>query len=268
MAENEPLRLEKEGPVCRVVLSRPERLNTLTPALFEMLPSVFQKLDEEAEVRVVVIQAEGKGFSAGLDLQEAGGWFELPSADSKERLRKRIHGLQESMNSIESCRKPVIALVHGPCIGGGVDLCCACDIRMASEDAVFSVREVKLAMVADLGTLQRLPYLIGFGRAAELALTGRDFSAHEALQMGFVSKLFKDKDGLQEEGLKSAQEIAQLPPLAVQGIKETLRFTRDYGPRASLSYVAQKNAAALPSEDLIEAVNAFFEKRPPVFQGR
>lgn len=268
MAENEPLRLEKEGHVYRVVLSRPEKLNTLTPALFEALPRLFQQLDEDPEVRVVVIQAEGKAFSAGLDLAEAGAWFEPPTADSRERLRKRIHGLQGSMDGVESCRKPVIALVHGPCIGGGVDLCCACDIRLASEDAVFSVREVKLAMVADLGTLQRLPYLIGFGRAAELALTGRDFDAKEALQMGFITALCKDKEGLQKEGSRLAQEIAALPPLAVQGIKDTLRFTRDFGPRASLSYVAQKNAAALPSEDLMEAMEAFFQKREPVFQGK
>lgn len=268
MAQRKPIRVEKQGWVCRVIFSRPEKRNTLTPAFFEALPGLFADLDQDPEVRAIVIQAEGKTFCAGLDLQEAGTWFDSSSVEAKETLRRRIQGLQASMDSIEACQKPVVALIHGHCIGGGVDLACACDIRMASQDAVFSVREVKLAMVADLGTLQRLPYLIGFGRATELALTGRDFDAHEALQIGFITEVFPSQAELYEKGLRLAQEIAELSPLAIQGIKDTLRFTKEFGPRAGLSYVAQKNAALLPSEDLIEAVGAFFQKRKPIFKGK
>ena len=176
--------------------------------------------------------------------------------------------LQEPMSVIDRCRKPVIAAIHSHCIGGGVDMACACDIRVASQDAVFSIRETKLAMVADLGTLQRIAAIIGQGWTRELALTGRDFNAAQALEIGFLTHVYPDRETLLEEGMKMATEIAGLSPVTVQGVKETLNFSRDFGPSAGLEFVAQKNAAVLPSEDLMEAFKAFMEKRKPVFTGR
>ena len=220
-------------------------------------------------VRVVVMKAEGKSFCAGLDLAEVASMFSPDTgADTREENRRKIMIAQESMSIIEKCRKPVIAAVHGHCIGGGVDMTSACDIRMASADAVFAIRETKVAIVADLGTLQRMPQIIGHGLFRELALTGRDFTATEALEMGFVTHVCADRDSLYEEAGKVAAEIAACPPLAVQGTKDAIIYSRDHGISAGLTYTAQKSAALLWCEDMMEAIAAFRERRPPDFNGK
>jgi len=162
----------------------------------------------------------------------------------------------------------VIAAVHGHCIGGGVDLLSACDIRLAAKDAIFSIRETRIGIIADIGTLQRLPTIIGHGWCRELALTGRNFTAADALKMGFITHLCEDRESLYGEAKALADEIAGLPPLAVQGTKEVLLHGRDHGVYPGLHYVAQKNAAQIPNDDMIEAVTAFLEKRKPIFKGR
>jgi enoyl-CoA hydratase len=149
-----------------------------------------------------------------------------------------------------------------------VDLLSACDIRFASRDAVFSVRETRIGVIADIGTLQRLPHIIGHGWFRELALSGRDFTAEEALKMGFITRLCETREELYDEAEKLAVEIASLAPLTVQGTKDVILFSRDNGIHPGLRYVAQKNAAALLSEDLMEAIAAFMEKRKPVFKGK
>jgi enoyl-CoA hydratase len=143
----------------------------------------------------------------------------------------------------------------------------ACDIRLATRDAVFAIRETKMAMIADLGTLQRLPFIIGHGWFKELALTGRDFTAAEALRMGFITRICEDRDELYVEAKKLGEEIAACSPLAVQGAKEVIFFSRENGVFPGLEYVAQKNASVLPCEDLTEAFQAFMEKRKPEFKG-
>jgi len=269
MSENSALKIEKEGHIAWLILNRPEKRNTMTHAFFNELRETLPKLDADPDVRVVVIKGEGKSFTAGLDLKEAGGdLFTAKAADARENLRRWIMQAQESMTVIEKCHKPVIAAVHGHCIGGGVDLISACDIRLASRDAVFSIRETKIAIVADVGTLQRLPYIIGHGWFRELALTGRDFTAEEALQMGLITRICADRESLYAEAAKLAREIAANSPLAVQGVKDVILFTRDHGIHAGLKYVAQKNAAILQCEDAVEAFKAFVEKRPPEFKGR
>jgi enoyl-CoA hydratase/carnithine racemase len=268
MNNNGPFRIEKDGYIAWLVLNRPEKRNTMNFDFFEGLIQIFGQLDEDAEVRVIVIKAEGKSFTAGLDLVEMGSLIQGGGAKFREELKDKIIHLQESMNLIEKCRKPVIAAVHSHCIGGGIDLLSVCDIRMASRDAVFSIRETRVAIIADLGTLQRLPHIIGHGWFRELALTGRDFTADEALQMGLVTRLCEDRDTLYAEAKKLAAEVASLSPLAVQGVKEVILYSRDHGVYPGLQYVAQKNAAQLPSEDLIEAFQAFMEKRPPEFKGK
>ncbi len=268
MSASTPFKIEKDGHLAWLVFNRPEKRNTMTPDFFEGLAEIFPKFDSDPEVRVVIIKAEGKSFTAGLDLVEARSLLEASSPDAKERLRKEILRLQESLSVIERCRKPVVAAIHSHCIGGGVDLTSACDIRIATKDAIFSIRETRMAMIADLGTLQRLPYIIGHGWFRELALTGRDFSAAEALQMGFITHICEDRATLYEEARRLAMEIASLSPIAVQGAKEVILFSRDRGVFAGLEYVAQKNAAVLPCEDLMEAVGAFLQRRQPVFKGR
>ena len=266
--ENACFKVEREGHIVWVVLNRPEKRNTMTMEFFQGLSVLFQGIDEDPEIRVVVIKAEGKSFTAGLDLQEGAQLIQGGTADVREALRKKIIELQDSMTAIERCRKPVIAAIHGHCISGGIDLSSACDIRIATEDAVFSIRETKMAMVADLGTLQRLPTIIGQGWFRELALTGRDFSAEEALRMGFVTRICPDREDLYTEARKLADEIAANSPLAVQGAKDTILYTRDNGIAAGLQYVAQKNTSLLPNEDLMEAFQAFMQKRAPHFKGK
>jgi len=267
MSEKSAFKVEREEHLGWLVLNRPEKRNAMATEFFDELARVFADFDRDPEVRVVVIRAEGESFTAGIDLFSLAPLLQGEGASFRETLKKLILRLQEGINAVERCRKPVIAAVHSHCIGGGVDLLSACDIRMASRDAVFAVRETKMAMIADLGTLQRLPHLIGHGRFRELALTGRNFTAGEALEMGFITHLCDDRDFLYEEARKVAAEIAGCSPLAVQGAKEVINYSRDHGIQAGLEYVAQKNAAALISEDLMEAFKAFTEKRPPKFKG-
>jgi enoyl-CoA hydratase len=268
MSTEHPFKLEKEGAVAWLILNRPEKRNTMNRAFLGGLGRHFRELDQDPDVRVVIIRAEGKSFTAGLDIVEMAPTLQGSGADARERLRKDILDFQENLNMIERCRKPVIAAVHSHCIGGGIDLIAACDIRMATRDAVFSIRETRVAIVADLGTLQRLPYIIGHGWFRELALTGRDFSAEEALKMGLITHLCEDRESLHEEAEKVALEIAACSPLTVQGVKEVILYSRDRGVYPGLEYVAQKNAALLPSEDLVEAFKAFVGKREPRFTGR
>jgi enoyl-CoA hydratase len=267
MEKKDPFRIKKDGHIAWLTFNRPEKLNSMDFAFFEGIAAHFDNFDKDPEIRAVIINAEGKGFTAGLDLVDAGALLGNGSAVSRDITYRKIIELQESMNIIERCRKPVIAAVHGHCIGGGIDLLCVCDIRIASKDAVFSIRETRIAITADLGTLQRLPYIIGDGWFRELALTGRDFSADEALRTGFITRICENKEELEKEALKIATSIAENPPLAVQGVKEVILFSRDNGVYPGLKFVAQKNSALLPSEDLIEAVGAFMEKRKPVFKG-
>lgn len=264
----ESFKIEKEGHVAWLILNRPEKRNTMTWEFFTELAAHCKALDGDPEVRAVILRGEGKMFTAGLDLVAANSLIGDGSAAFREWLRKKIFALQDGISAVEKCRKPVIAAVHGHCIGGGVDLLSACDIRLATRDAIFSIRETRLGIVADLGTLQRLPRLIGHGRAAELALTGRDFTAEEALGMGFVTRLCESRDALLAEAKALADLIAGLPPLTVQGVKDTLIQGRDNGVYPGLDYVAQKNAALIPNEDMMEAVTAFLEKRQPIFKGR
>lgn len=268
MSGTELFKVEKDGFTAWLVLNRPERRNAMNFDFFVELADRMAALDQDPEVRVVVIKAEGQSFTAGLDLSALSSLVSSHGADARESLRQFILRGQASMTAVERCRKPVIAAVHSHCIGGGVDLLSACDIRLASQDAVFSVRETRLALVADLGTLQRLPYIVGDGVFRDLVYTGRDFTAAEALKMGFLSRVCADRAALYEEAGRVAALIASNSPLAVQGVKDTLRFTREYGVTAGLEYVAQKNAAILISEDMMEAVQAFMQKRPPEFKGR
>jgi enoyl-CoA hydratase/carnithine racemase len=264
----EPFRVEQEGHIAWLILDRPEKRNAMGFDFYKGLAEHFAAFDEDPEVRVVVIRAEGKSFTTGTDLAELGSTYTQMDAGTREKMRLMILKAQGSINQIEKCRKPVIAAVHSHCLGGGVDLLSACDIRIATQDAVFSIREVRIAFIADIGTLQRLPHIIGHGWFRELALTGRDFGADEALKIGLITRICADRDALLSEARKLAQEIAACPPLAVQGTKDVILFSRDRGIYPGLEYVAQKNAAAIPTEDMIEAATAFMEKRPPVFKGK
>ena len=268
MSADNLLKLDVKDHVAWLSLNRPEKRNAMNLELLQALIDTFDQLDVDPEVRAIVLTGEGKGFCGGMELAALAGIIQQTSADYRETLRREIVRFQESMNILEKCRKPVIAAIHGACIGGGVDLSCACDIRVASADAYFSVRETRLALVADLGTLQRLPYIVGWPWAQELCLTGRDFSADEALKIGFLTHLEPDHDAMIKKAGELAAEIASCSPLAVMGVKDTMRFNKAHGVEAGLRYVAQKNAAILICEDGMEALTAAMEKRKPVFKGK
>ncbi|HUC06330.1 MAG TPA: crotonase/enoyl-CoA hydratase family protein [Acidimicrobiales bacterium] len=274
------LTLHKEAEVATVWLDRPEARNAMGQDLWRDLPRVMRVVGDDPSVRAVVIAARGPHFSVGLDLKEMGGVLSggagtdasggrPPSMAARARAgRGEVLRLQDAITAVEKCPKPVIAAVHGYCIGGGVDLIAACDIRLASADAVFSVREAKVAIVADLGSLQRLPRIIGAGHVAELAFTGKDIDAHRAREIGLVNDVAADADGVLKAALELAREIAANSPIAVQGTKAVLAANDGRTVAEGLEYVATWNAGMLASDDLVEAMMAFLEKRPPKFTGR
>ena len=176
--------------------------------------------------------------------------------------------MQQAFDRVESCRKPVVAAVSGWCIGGALDLIAACDIRLCSKEARFSLREVKVAIVADLGSLQRLPRVIGEGNARELALTGKDIAAERALRINLVNEVYETPAALLDAARQMAREIADNPPLVVQGIKRVMNYCSDKSVKDGLEYVAVWNSAFLQSHDLDEAMTAFRERRAPHFKGR
>jgi enoyl-CoA hydratase len=229
-------------------------------------------LSADANVRAIVLSGDGPNFTYGLDLRkmmgELGAMLQGGLADTRTQLQATIHRLQRSVTAIAECRKPVVAAVHGICIGGGIDVVTACDVRVASRDAMLGVREVKVAMVADLGTLQRLSRIVGEGHARELALTGRDIDAARALRIGLVNEIFETKDDAVAAAQAIAREIADNPPLVVEGIKDVMNQRVRAEDDAGLRYVALHNSAFLPSLDLGEAIGAFAEKRKARFQGK
>lgn len=265
------LSVEVDGHVATVFLDREEKMNALGTAFFAELPSVFGTLGSTEEVRAVVLAARGPHFSVGTDLHAFGGIAAgegTSPAAAARRTREEVLRLQEAIGSVARCRKPVVAAVHGACIGAGVDLVSACDLRVCSRDAYFSVRETKMAMVADLGTLARLPLLIPMGFVAELVYTGKDADSAWAERAGLVNAVYPDADATLEGARGIAREIAANSPLAVEGSKEVLAEARRNEMETAQRYVASWNAGMLRSDDLSEAVAAFFEKRPPRFGGR
>ena len=258
--------------VAEVALRAHGKASRMGPAFWLEMPALFAWLGASDAVRVIVVRGEGEGFSHGLDLAAMGpelGQLMVPGGGARDRTRlyKLIGRMQQAISCVAACPKPVIAAIHGWCVGGGVDLATACDIRVCSADARFSVREVKLAMVADVGTLARLPAIIGEGATRELAFTGDDIDAGRALRLGLVSDLVDTPDALWSHVRAMAARIATNPPLTVQGIKHVLnaRSERDAGD--SLRTVAMWNAAFLPSADLGEAMAAFVQRRAPSFSG-
>ena len=239
------------------------------------LPQVFAALDADDGVRAVVLTGTGNQFSVGLDVQEVlGEWLgklgpgAVAQAAQRTELLGLIRALQDGVTSVATCRKPVIAAVSGWCIGGGVDLVSAADVRLASADAKFSVREARLAIVADVGSLQRLGGIIGEGHLRELALTGKDITASRAERIGLVNDVYADQETLMAAALDMAEEMAANSPLAVAGTKAVLNEDREDRIARGLRHVALWNAAFLHSEDLLEAVTALGERRPAEFHGK
>lgn len=268
------LAVERAAGVATLWLDNPARRNAMGPAFWTELPDAMAALGADAEVRAIVIAARGPHFSTGLDLAQMAGTLGADGsgdrnsgAAARMRVLGEIERLQRSITAVADCPKPVIAAIHGYCLGGGVDLVTACDVRLAAGDTVFSIRETRIAIVADVGTLQRLPGIVGRGMALELALTGDDVDAMRAERIGLVNAVYPDAAAVQQAAQEMADRIARNSPLAVQGTKRVMRYSDGKSVEDGLAYVATWNAAFLGSDDLREAVQAFFEKRPPRFTG-
>jgi enoyl-CoA hydratase len=270
-SEYKSLKVIKADSLVVVTLTGPGKGNAMGPDFWREIPELFAEIDRDNEVRAVIINGQGGNFTYGLDLMAMTGAIGASGANlaaERTEFLDKLYELQKSFDQVFYCRKPIIAAVSGWCIGGGVDLISACDIRVCSADAKFSVREVRVAMVADLGSLQRLPYIIGEAATRELAYTGRDIDAQRAIKIGLVSEVYETEEETLDAARQIAREISANPPLVVQGIKQVMNHRIASEIAEGLRYVGAWNSAFLHSEDLIEAIQAFKERRPPVFKGR
>ncbi len=260
------------GQVAHVVMSRGDALNTLTPAFWRELPQVVGELSDRGDIRVIVLSSTGKHFTAGMDLAvftsgSGTGASAVPAELGRQRaaLRQSALTLQEAISSLERARVPVLTAIQGGCVGGGVDLVSASDMRYATRDAFFCVQETNIAMTADLGTLQRLPKIIPDGIAREMAYRGLRLPAERAFQIGLVNEVFDDHDEMIEGVMEVAHEIAGKSPLAVWGTKEMLNYARDHSVADGLNYIATWQAGMFQPGDMAEYFSAKVDQRDPAY---
>ena len=261
--------IEEKGRVGILWLNRPEKLNALSEDMWTDIPAAVDELDGNEEIRVIILAGRGPAFTVGIDVHMLAGLRPdgpSPAIENRE-IYHEIKRLQRTVSSLAETSKPVIAAIHGYCLGAGASLISACDLRLASSDASISIRETRMGLVADVGALQRLPPIVGTGVTAEMALTGADYTADWALEHGLVSEVFEDKPSLMAGVDELARRIAANPPLVTQGIKRILQANDGRTIDQALDYMAQWNSSFLVSNDLMEAVNAFMEKRDPDFSG-
>ncbi|MFT5573614.1 MAG: enoyl-CoA hydratase [Cryomorphaceae bacterium] len=261
--------VEVNDHIATVWLNRPEKLNAVDMPMWQDLPAAMQAAVADVTVRAVVVAGRGKSFCVGIDLSTMGGMgVDLSTAEGciKQQVTTKI--CQQAITSVADCPVPVIAAIHSHCLGAGVDLATACDIRLASDDATFGVRETKIGIVADVGTLQRLPSIVGAGHVAELAYTGKDISAERAREIGLVNHTYADQEAVLSAAYSMAQGIADNAPLAVRGTKLMLQKGKDLTTDQSLLLNGLLTmATTLNSNDLNEAMQAFMQKRPASFTG-
>ena len=256
--------------VATIALNRPEKRNAMSRAFWDEMKAVFGAVGADPAVRAVVIASTGPHFTAGIDLallgelaQENAG---LEDSRRREWLRRKILELQESFSVMERARVPVLAAIQGGCIGGGMDMITAVDMRYCTADAFFQVKEIEIGMAADVGTLQRLPRTMPDGLARELCYTGRRMRADEAKACGFVNAVYPDHATMLAEVAAIARAIAAHSPLAVTGTKEMLNYTRDHSIADGLNYIATWNAGMVVSEDLSRAAAAMRSGETPEYK--
>ena len=268
MSDYQAFLVELKGNIAHVQINRPDKINAMNAAFWTEIVEIFQWVDETDAVRVVVLSGAGKHFSAGIDLMLLASVANEMGKDvgrNARLLRRKILRMQASFNAVDRCQKPVLAAIQGYCLGGAIDLIASCDMRYAAEDAQFSIKEIDMGMAADVGTLQRLPRIIGDGIVRELAYTGRMVAADEARAIGLVNRVFADKQTLLDGVMAIAQDIAAKSPIAIAGTKQMISYMRDHGVDDGLEYVATWNAAMLQSSDLRLAMTAHMTKQKPEF---
>lgn len=266
-------RVAKKPPLAKVWLNRPAKKNAMNPPAWEEPLPIFADLDQDPDIRVVILAGEGDCFSVGIDLVEMAETIpeimdQGQMGGIKWSLLEKIGRLQQALTCIAQCRKPVIAAVHGHCLGAGLDMVTACDIRLCSLDAMFALKEAAVGFVADVGVLQRLPLIVGQGIAREMAFTAGTYDAQRAKEILLVNEVLNDRQALMQRAEALARKIAANAPLAVQASKAVLNYGIGKSIEEGLQFVAALSANIVPSEDLMEAFTAFMEKRPPRFKGR
>ena len=256
--------------IAHVQLSRPEALNSMNADFWVELPQCMRDIEASGEARVIVISSTGKHFSAGMDLGVFSNPKSVPLGGDPgrlaENLRRVVLQLQATLSSLEEVRLPVLAAIHGGCIGGALDMVCAADCRYATADAYFTIKETELGMTADVGTLQRLPKLIPQGVVRELAFTGRNFSAQEALALGLVNQVFESQEAMLAGVMAIAAQIAKHSPLAVTGCKEMLNYSRDHSVAQALDHTVMMQAAILNGQDILSMVQSRMSGQPAAFK--
>ena len=259
-----------QDKIAHIVLKRPEAYNTMIPEFWSELPEIVRTLDDTGEARAIVISSTGKHFTAGMDLSvftsdRTAGGRDAEMGRRRANFRRDVLRLQETFSCLDRARMPVLAAVQGGCIGGGVDMISACDMRYCSEDAFFCIQEINIGMTADVGTFPRLPQLIPQGIVRELAYTGRRLAAHEALEVGLVNRVFPSHEALVAGVLAVAREIAERSPLAVWGSKEMLNYARDHSIADGLDYIATWQTGMFQPTDMLESFAAKSESRKPSY---
>lgn len=260
--------VERHGAVAELAMNRPDKANGMSPDFWNDLPVMVDALDADMSVRAIVLTGRGKHFTGGMDLSSFQGIMGVMKSEPGRAafaFRREILRLQASLSSLEETRLPVIAAIQGACIGGGIDLMTACDVRLASADAKFSIEEINIGMAADVGTLQRLPKLIAPGIVAELAMTGRRFGAEEAAGWGLINSVHADADAVRTAALEMAAGIAAKSPLAIAGVKRSLTYARDHNVADGLEQIATWNGGMLRQDDLMGALQARMAKKEAVF---
>jgi enoyl-CoA hydratase len=264
--------VETSGRVAHLRMIRPERSNSMIPSFWRELPEIVDGLSAAGKVRAIVLSAEGRHFCSGMDLSVFAGNDSLGveggsghRSRRNEAFRTTAMKLQDTFSALERARMPVLCAIQGACVGGGVDLVSAADLRYADETAFFSIAEINIGMTADVGTLQRMPKLVPEGIVRELAYTGRRWSAAEAKAAGFVNEVFPDHAALVAGVLAVAEEIASKSPMAIWGTKQTMHYTRDHRVDDGLEYIANWNAAMFDTDDMAEAFRAKGEQRAADF---
>lgn len=260
------IEITKENHIAIVALNRIDTLNALSHELADEITDVFHSMAVDDGVWVIILKSNARIFSAGLDLKDAAS---MNSAKAKNLLDIPIKdkNIFECCHAIEECKKPVIAAVHGKCVGAGLDIISSCDLRLCTQDAEFSLREARIGIVADMGVLQRLPFIIGQMYTRQMAFTGRFFSAAEVAKMGLVIDVYPDQAAMLAAAKMLAEEIMESAPLAVQNTKEVLNYSRFASLKDGINLAVHKNMVLLPSEDCKESFVAFMEKRKPNFKG-
>ena len=257
-----------EQHVVEICLNRPDAINTMNSDFWDELPAIITALDRQAVARVIILSSKGKHFTAGMDLSvfdSLGGDPNHEPARAAEKSRRWILDMQEAFTTLEKTRVPVIAAIQGACIGGGVDMICAADMRFCTANAFFNIKETELGITADVGTLQRIQHVMPSGLARELAYSSRNLGADEALSSGFVNKVYADQYEMLKAVYVLASDIAKHSPLAVHGTKEMLNYSRDHSVQDSLNHMATWQSGMLRATDTHEAMKASKEKRDPKF---